>query len=262
MNPVEVIQGDGPVILGLPHGGTHVPADIGMRLNHNGKLLADTDWHITRLYDGLLPSATTVAATFHRYVIDANRDPSGQSLYPGQNTTELCPTSDFDGFPIWLAKPSEDDISARRAAFHAPYHAALAAEVARVKAKHGVAIVYDCHSIRSRIPFLFEGILPTLNIGTDMGKTCDAEIEQATFEIAKASGHTHILNGRFRGGWTTRHYGQPAHGVHAIQMEITQSAYLDAEAPPFFYSQPKAEALRVTLKTILETLEAQAKELA
>ncbi len=262
MNPVETRRGDGPVILGFPHGGTIVPAKIAQHLNDTGRLLEDTDWHIAQLYEGLLPSATTVAATFHRYVIDANRDPAGVSLYPGQNTTGLCPTTDFDGKPIWQSEPKDDDIAARLKKFHVPYHAALAAEVARVKAMHGVAIVYDCHSIRSQIPFLFEGTLPTLNIGTDMGKTCDAKIEQRTFAIAKASGFTHILNGRFRGGWTTRHYGQPATGVHAIQMEITQNAYLETEAQPFTYSEAKSAELRPHLKAILETLEQTAKEIA
>jgi len=262
MTPVEVTRGDGPVILGLPHGGTHVPSKIAQHLNDSGKLLADTDWHIAQLYEGLLPSATRVAATFHRYVIDANRDPHGVSLYPGQNTTGLVPLTDFDGNAIWKNEPREDDIAARLRNFHTPYHVALEAEVARVRARHGVAIVYDCHSIRSQIPFLFDGILPTLNIGTDMGKTCDAKVEQRTFDLAKASGFTHVMNGRFRGGWTTRHYGHPSTGVHAIQMEIAQSAYLDTEALPFAYSEAKGASLRPHLKAILETLERTAKELA
>ena len=154
MTPVEVTRGDGPVILAQPHGGTFVPDDLWARLNGCGRELSDTDWHIGRLYDGLLPGATIVRATFHRYVIDANRDPGGASLYPGQNTTGLCPVTDFDGQPIWTEgqDPSPDEIADRRARFHTPYHAALAAEVERVRARHGVAVVYDCHSIRSVIP--------------------------------------------------------------------------------------------------------------
>ena len=185
MNPVEVRRGSSPVILGLPHTGTHVPADIQDRLNANGKLLADTDWHIHTLYDGLLPGASTVRATFHRYVIDANRDPSGQSLYPGQNTTGLIPLTDFDEKPIWEEgrAPDDGDIATRLAAFHRPYHEALAAEIARVKAEHGVAILYDCHSIRSVVPFLFEGTLPDFNIGTNDGNSCAPEIEQATRDV-------------------------------------------------------------------------------
>lgn len=257
----ETHQGTSPVILAFPHTGTDVPADIWERLNDNGRLLADTDWHIHKLYDGLLPDVTTVRATFHRYVIDANRDPAGISLYPGQNTTGLIPETDFDGKAIWKdgQAPTEADIALRLAGFHAPYHAALAAEIARVKAIHGVAVVYDCHSIRSRIPFLFEGRLPDFNVGTDMGRTCAREIETATFEAcAKAEGYTSILNGRFKGGWTVRHYGRPDTGVHAIQMELAQISHLASEAPPFAYDEDKAARLRVHLKDILHRIAALA----
>lgn len=260
----ETHQGTSPVILAFPHTGTDVPADIWERLNDNGRILADTDWHIERLYAGLLPEATTVRATFHRYVIDANRDPAGVSLYPGQNTTGLVPETDFDGKPIWKdgAAPTEADIAYRLAHFHAPYHAALAAEIERVKAIHGVAILYDCHSIRSLIPFLFEGRLPDFNVGTDMGRTCAKEIETATFEICvRAEGYTSILNGRFKGGWTTRHYGRPETGVHAIQMELAQVSHLATEAPPFALDEAKAERLRIPLKDILNRIEALASTL-
>jgi N-formylglutamate deformylase len=263
MNPLEVIQGDGPVILGQPHGGTFVPEEIKSRLNDNGRLLADTDWHIDKLYADLLPGASVVRATFHRYVIDANRDPSGASLYPGQNTTGLCPLTDFDGEHIWKADAESNahDIAKRIAEFHRPYHAALEREIARVKAKHGIALVYDCHSIRSRIPFLFDGELPALNIGTDNGKTCAPLIESAAHRTASASGFSTVLNGRYRGGWTTRHHGKPETGIHTIQMEIAQSAYLESEAPPWAYSEEKAEHLRRTLKDILQTIADKALEL-
>ena len=261
MIPVEVTPGDSPVILGLPHTGTWLPDDIRARLNARGQVLADTDWHIERLYDGLLPGATTVRATFHRYVIDANRGADDASLYPGQNTTGLVPLTDFDGEAIWLTEPDAADIAHRKAQFHAPYHAALAAEVARVRARHGVAILYDCHSIRSHIPFLFPGTLPDFNVGTNLGTTCDPRIEAAVYDLCVASGRTHVLNGRFKGGWTTRHYGQPATGVHAIQMELAQSTHLSTEVPPFAYDDAKAEALRVTLRAILERLAALAPEI-
>ncbi|THK39154.1 N-formylglutamate deformylase [Ensifer sp. MPMI2T] len=257
----EVHRGASPVILGFPHTGTDVPAPIWERLNDNGRILADTDWHIHDLYEGLLPEATTVRATFHRYVIDANRDPEGVSLYPGQNTTGLVPETDFDGVSIWKEgqAPTEAVIATRLRDFHAPYHAALAAEIERVKAIHGVAVLYDCHSIRSHIPFLFEGKLPDFNIGTDMGKTCAAEIERATVEIAaSAEGYSSILNGRFKGGWTTRHYGRPEIGVHAIQMELAQSTHLATEAPPFSLDSAKAEHLRTHLKAILKRIETTA----
>ncbi|MDS9466462.1 N-formylglutamate deformylase [Paracoccus sp. MBLB3053] len=261
MTPVEIVRGDSPVILGLPHTGTWLPDKIRARLNPRGQVLADTDWHIERLYDGLLPGATTVRATFHRYVIDANRGPDDASLYPGQNTTGLVPLTDFDGEPIWTEEPTEAEIADRKARFHAPYHAALAAEIERVRAKHGVAILYDCHSIRSHIPFLFEGTLPDFNIGTNSGRSCAPAIEAATHEVAAATGRTYVLNGRFKGGWTTRHYGEPGAGVHAIQMELAQSTHLSTETPPFAYDEAKAEALRVTLKDILSKLAALAAEL-
>jgi len=261
VSAVEVHSGDSPVILGLPHTGTYLPDEIRARLNERGRTLADTDWHIHRLYDGLLPGATTVRATFHRYVIDANRGPEDESLYPGQNTTGLVPVTDFDGQPIWTSEPTADEIADRKARFHAPYHAALAAEIQRVRARHGVAILYDCHSIRSVIPFLFEGVLPDFNIGTNSGASCDPRIEAATFELCAATGRSHVLNGRFKGGWTTRHYGQPEQGVHAIQMELAQSTHLVSEALPFAYDDEKAGPLRQTLAEILDRLATLASEL-
>ena len=257
MSFLEITRGESPLVLGLPHTGTHVPSEVAAHLNETGLALADTDWHIERLYDGLVPGVTTVRTRIHRYAIDANRDPSGISLYPGQNTTTLCPTTDFDGRPIYLPgqEPDEPEIARRRAAYHAPYHAALQAELGRVKALHGFAILYDCHSIRSHIPFLFDGTLPDFNIGTNGGTTCAPEIEAAITAIcAGASGYSSVLNGRFKGGWTTRHYGQPANGVHAIQMELAQSAYLTTEAAPWSYDEAKSERLRAPLETILETL--------
>ena len=290
MTLVEVIRGDGPVVLGQPHGGTWLPREVAGALNDTGRALADTDWHIGRLYERLLPGATVVRATFHRYVIDANRPPDGESLYPGQNTTGLVPLTDFDGRPIWDALPDPAEVGRRRAAFHAPYHAALAAELERVRAAHGHAILWDCHSIRSRIPFLFEGRLPDLNIGTDGGTSCAAEVEALVAggcgvpgmtegrarpqggrvsrpprgagrartgpQADREEGFTSILNGRFRGGWTTRHYGRPAEGLHAVQMEIAQSAYLAAEAAPWTYDPAKAEPLRAMLARILSDLAA------
>lgn len=154
MNVFDVIRGDSPIVLGQSHGGTFVPEDILARLNPRGQGLDDTDWHINRLYDGLLDGATVVKSNVHRYVIDANRDPEGVSLYPGQNTTTLVPLTDFDGQAIWEAgqEPSADEIEARRVAYHAPYHAALAEEIARVKARHGVAILYDATRSGPRSP--------------------------------------------------------------------------------------------------------------
>jgi N-formylglutamate deformylase len=255
MMPVEIYQGDSPLVLGLPHTGTYVPKEIFERLTPLGKTLSDTDWHIEKLYDGLVPQATTVRAMFHRYVIDANRDPSGASLYPGQNTTGLVPLTDFDGEPLWINEPSDLEIEERRKNFHAPYHSALVAEMERVRAAHGYVILYDCHSIRSNIPFLFEGTLPDFNIGTNNGATCAPEIEQVAVQLCKkADGYSSVLNGRFKGGWTTRHYGRTEDGFHAIQMELAQSTHLKTETLPFEYDEEKAEYLRLHLKTILEAI--------
>lgn len=262
MNPVEVIRGDVPVILGMPHTGTYVPEDIFARLTPLGQTLGDTDWHIDRLYDGLLPNATIVRANFHRYVIDANRDPSGQSLYPGQNTTGLVPLTDFDGGPLWTEEPDADEIAARLATWHRPYHAALQAEIERLRQRHGAVVLYDCHSIRSEIPFLFEGVLPDFNIGTNNGTTCVPEIEKIIVETCgSAKNLSHVVNGRFKGGWTTRHYGRPQDGVHAIQMELAQKTHLASEELPYDYDPAKAEALRKHLKQALEGLERVATEL-
>lgn len=255
MIPVEVIRGGSPIVLGLPHTGTYVPPEIYGQLNAQGQGLDDTDWHIHRLYEGLLDGATSVRATFHRYVIDANRDPSGVSLYPGQNTTGLVPLTDFDGNDIWSKAPGDAETEERRIAFHAPYHDALQKELDRVRALHGFAILYDCHSIRSNIPFLFDGVLPDFNIGTNMGTTCHPHVEEALVNICNAAkGYTSVLNGRFKGGWATRHYGRPREGLHAIQMEITQSAYLTIEAAPWNYDTTKALRLRERLNQILENL--------
>jgi N-formylglutamate deformylase len=264
MEPVAVLQGDGPVVLGFPHVGTHVPEEIAAGLNDEGRRLRDTDWHVFELYDGLLPGASSVRANFHRYVIDANRDPSGTSLYPGQTTTGLIPVSTFDHAPIWQpgCTPDDAETARRLALYHAPYHAALRAELERVRARHGAAVLFDCHSIRSVIPWMFEGTLPDFNIGTNLGQSCAPAIEQDVFRICAASGRSHVLNGRFRGGWTTRHYGQPARGIHAIQLELTQSSYLAQEEPPFALSAPRLAALRPVLGAMLTAIATRALELA
>lgn len=255
MIPVEIRRGNSPLVLGFPHSGTHVPGEIFAKLTPLGQTLGDTDWHVDRLYEGLLDDVTTVHANFHRYVIDANRDPSGTSLYPGQNTTGLVPMTSFDGEPLWLEEPDDAEIEARRVAWHTPYHAALEAELERVKGIHGVAVLYDCHSIRSHVPFLFEGRLPDFNIGTNEGATCAPEIAAAVTEIcASANGYSSVVNGRFKGGWTTRHYGRPGENMDAIQMELAQSTHLASEELPFAYDEAKAERLRVHLKTILNSV--------
>jgi formiminoglutamase len=253
-----VTEGDGPVLLAQPHGGTEIPDAIAQRLNAQGQARADTDWHIGRLYAGLSGDVSIVNTPIHRYVIDANRDPADESLYPGQNTTSLCPTTTFDGEPIYLPgqMPSADEIQQRQQQYHQPYHDALVEQLQRIHQRHGYVILYDCHSIRSLVPYLFEGRLPDFNIGSNSGNSCDPLVENAVQKQCMAAGdYSTVLNGRFKGGWTTRHYGQPQRGYHAIQMELAQCNYM-SEQTPWSYEDDSADKLRVILRAILANLAA------
>lgn len=262
MTFVTVTPGYSPLVLAQPHGGLIVPDDILADLNANGRALRDTDWRISELYDGLAPDATVVRANFSRYVIDANRAPDDASLYPGQNTTSLVPLHDFDGEPIWSRRPDDAEIARRLQLYHRPYHDALARQIERVRQLHGFAIVYDCHSIRSNIPYLFDGTLPDLNIGTNSGTSCAPSLEAAAVAVCgRTTAYASAINGRFRGGWTTRNYGNPESGVHAIQMEIAQSAYLESEQHPFALSPEKAARLREVLAQVLGAIMAAAGDL-
>jgi formiminoglutamase len=204
--------------------------------------------------------ASIVRTTLSRTVIDVNRDPSGASLYPGKATTELCPTTSFDGEPLYLpgGAPSADAIGARRKEYFDPYHEAVAAQLTRLRAAHPLVVLYDCHSIRSHIPRLFAGKLPNFNIGTFGGASCDARLTQAIEAVCSGSDFSRVTNGRFQGGYTTRHYGQPAQGVHALQMELACRGYLrepeatvDAANWPSAWDEGFAAAMRATLKGVL-----------
>lgn len=250
-------RGGSPLIVSIPHGGTGLPREVEAALRPEMLTLTDTDWHLDRLY-GFAQGydATVLQATLSRYVIDLNRPPDGESLYPGQATTGLCPTTDFDGNPLYRpgAEPDAAEIARRRAAWWAPYHAALEAEIARVRDRHGYALLYDAHSIRSVVPRLFEGTLPDFNIGTNGGASCDPEIEERIVRIcAAAPGYSHVLNGRFKGGWITRRYGRPAEGVHAMQMELAQWRYM-AEEVPFGWREAGAASLGAVLRRLIEAL--------
>ena len=254
---LHVRRSDAPLILAMPHGGTVIPDNLLPTYGSAWHARRDADWHIADLY-ARLAEATVVATDISRSVIDVNRDPSGASLYPGQATTELCPTTDFDGAPLYLHDiPDAVLIERRREAYFAPYHEALATEISRLRARHPRVVVYDCHSIRSVIPRLFDGELPELNIGSNGGTTCAPALVDAV--AAVAAGRSHVVDGRFRGGWTTRHYGRPADGVHAIQMEIAIRAYLREPAVPSPENWPPpydstfAAPLRGTLAQILAT---------
>lgn len=252
----DIAIGNSPLLLAQPHGGIEIPEELYSRLNANGKAMTDTDWHITRLYADLLDDITIVSTPVHRYVIDTNRNPNDESLYPGQNTTGLCPTTTFDGAPIYLdgEEPGEDEIAQRQEQYRQPYHDALTEQLARIKQRHGFAILYDCHSIRSLVPYLFDGKLPDFNIGTNSGASCELEIQSSIENICNNQPeYTSISNGRFKGGWTTRHYGKPETGIHAIQMELAQCNYM-LEQAPWNYQPNLAEKLRVVLKQILTIL--------
>lgn len=250
MSPIEVEPHESPLILSMPHCGTDVPEGIHQRLTDSGRMLHDTDWWIAQLYDFADElEASVVRTRVSRYVIDVNRDPAGHSLYPGQATTELCPTMTFDGEPLYNSgqEPDIDEIDARRRNWFMPYHYALAAEIERVKARHGFALLYDCHSIRSLVPRLFEGELPVFSIGTNNGASCAKELQQAVINSIKSQQQfSHVVNGRFRGGYITRHYGRPDNGVHALQMELAQRAYMQ-ETPPYSFDDARARVVRPVL---------------
>ncbi len=258
MSWLHVERAETPLILAFPHGGTDIPAHLLGGFRSRWWAVRDADWHIRALYEGLA-EATLVWTDMSRSVIDCNRDPSGASLYPGQATTGLCPVETFDGQPLY--REGADPDATERMAWFDPYHAAIAAEIARLRARHPHVVLYDCHSIRSRVPRLFEGELPELNIGTNNATSCDPAL--GALVVAECEGRSHVLDGRFRGGWTTRHYGRPADGVHAIQMEVAMRAYLrepegepdEANWPPSYdsrYAAPLRDQLSRVLGAVLD----------
>lgn len=261
MDWLEVHRGDAPLIVSFPHTGTEIPGDIEAQLVSPWLARKDADWWIHRLYGFARElGATTVRTAISRSVIDVNRDPSGASLYPGQATTELCPTTTFDGEPLYRGPlPDEAEIARRRTTYFEPYHAALAAELQRLREVHGKVVLYEAHSIRSLIPRLFDGPLPNFNLGTNSGASCDSALTTAIEAACDGTAFTRVTNGRFKGGWTTRHYGRPQEGVHAIQMELACRGYMDdpADAPtastwPSPYSELQAAPMRAALIDVLK----------
>lgn len=257
---LKVHSGTAPLLLCMPHTGTDIPAPVEKTLSSPWLARKDTDWWIERLY-GFAPDtgASIVRTTLSRTVIDVNRDPSGASLYPGQATTELCPTTTFDGEALYRAgsAPSAEEIAARRHAYFEPYHSAVRAELTRLLRAHARVVLFDCHSIRSQIPRLFAGTLPHFNIGTFGGASCDARLTQA-IEHSCAGGFSRVTNGRFQGGYTTRHYGRPAEGIHAVQMELACRGYLhepdtavDAGNWPCRWDEAFAAPMRSALERVL-----------
>ena len=255
---VEIQRGTAPLVVSFPHTGTDIPAEIEPGFVSPWLARRDADWWIDQLYDIAADlGATTVRTTISRSAIDVNRDPSGASLYPGQATTELCPTTTFDGEPLYREgqEPDGEEVTRRRALWFDPYHQALAAELDRLRSTHPNVVLYDAHSIRGRIPRLFEGELPQFNIGTFSGASCDRALAEAVEAECAASGLSHVLNGRFKGGWTTRHYGRPVDGVHAIQMELAMRGYMaepETPTPDNWPTQLDPAPLRAPLTRILK----------
>jgi N-formylglutamate deformylase len=254
MDTFTLTRGESPLLLSMPHPGTGLPDEVAAALNERGKAVEDTDWHMRELYafaeQRWKPSI--IEARLSRYVIDLNRDPSGVSLYPGQATTELVPTSTFDGAPIWLVPPDAMEIERRRRLYFAPYHKAMSAEIARIKSAHGYCLLYDCHSIKSVIPRLFPGTLPLMNLGTNSGASAAPAVQAAAEQSMQESGLPHVSNGRFKGGWITRHYGRPADHVHALQMELGLNGYLESESAPWQFSPRIAKPLQDALSTLID----------
>jgi N-formylglutamate deformylase len=258
MELFELTRGSQPLLVSMPHCGTYLPPDIEARLSEAGRQLPDTDWHIPRLYDFLAEmEASVIRATHSRYVVDLNRPPDGKPLYPGASNTELCPISSFAEEPLYLERqgPSEDEVGARLEGMWRPYHAALAAELRAIRERHGIALLWDAHSIRSRVPRFFEGRLPDLNLGSGDGMAAApglTDILTAVGREAEVLGFTHALNGRFKGGYITRHYGDPAGGIHAVQLELSQITYMDEDLP-FDFRDDLAEKVRPVLAGLLQT---------
>ena len=249
----HLTRGQAPILVSFSHSGTYVPPDIAARMTEVAKTVPDTDWHVPKLYAFLdAMGASRLEATHSRYVTDLNRPPDDQELYTGQKKTGLVPSETFAGERIYLEarSPTDDEILARQK-YWVPFHDALAQELKRLKAIHGSIILWDAHSIASQVPSLFEGRLPDLNLGTFNGKSCDKDLAEATFEAAKASGYSSVLNGRFQGGYITRHYGAPKKGVHAIQLEMAQSIYMD-EGPTCAFRPDLATKVTTTIRNMIK----------
>jgi N-formylglutamate deformylase len=246
--------GNTPLLISVPHLGTSLPANLKETLTEVGESVCDTDWHLDQLYDFAIPSgASMISATVSRYIIDLNRPPDGASLYPGQTTTGLAPLETFRGEPVYLpgAEPDEAEIQRRVECYWKPYHEALAQQIQAIKKKHGFVLLWDAHSINSELPRLFDGILPDLNFGTFGGKSAAPAISEALGEVAAQSQYSWVMNGRFKGGYITRNYGDPANDVHAVQLEMSQRIYMD-EYAPFNYRQDLARSVQPLLERLLD----------
>lgn len=249
-------RGEAPLLVSLPHTGRRMPVELKAPLQERALLLEDTDWHLDQLYAFARELGGSVLVPhYSRYVIDLNRPPGDSPMYAGANNTGLVPTRSFAGEPLYRdgREPDQPETARRLERFWRPYHAALGAELARIRAAHGYAMLWDGHSIKSRLPWLFDGKLPDLNLGTARGTSCDASLAIALRSLLESqAGFTHVVDGRFTGGYITRQYGRPAEGVHAVQLEMCWSCYM-VEAPPYTVDPARAAALIPVLRRLLET---------
>jgi len=258
-------QGCTPLLVSMPHVGTEIPADQHERYAPRALAFEDTDWHLERLYGEIAKrlGASLIVPRYSRYLIDLNRPPDDTPMYPGAANTELCPTRFFTSEPLYAPgrAPDAAEVERRRETYWRPYHDALQAELDRLREVHGVALLFDAHSIKSELPWLFEGQLPALNLGTVDGRACDPELQQRLVAVlAGQDAQSHVVNGRFKGGYITRHYGQPAQGQHAVQLEMCWRCYMDEAKPPVDgYDEARAARIQPLLETLLATLQAWAR---
>ena len=256
-DPCTLTTGTIPLLVSFPHAGTDIPQSIASRMTPAALLRADTDWHLPQLYAFVRQmGASTLVPGYSRYVIDLNRPPTDTNLYPGQDSTRLVPIDTFRKEPLYLhgEEPDAIEIDARRATYWRPYHDALRAELARLRAEHGIAVLWDAHSIASVLPRFFEGKLADLNLGTADGAACAPTLQAAVEGVLAAqSAYTHVTNGRFKGGYITREYGRPADGVHALQMEMCHATYMD-ETAPFGYRADLAARVQPLLHRMLDAV--------
>lgn len=258
----EFRPGTSPLLVSVPHAGTGLPAGMRERLNDAAKDLPDTDWMVDRLYDFAADlGAGMLVARAARLVVDLNRPADDQPLYDASQTslmTGVVPLQCFSGSPVYLPgqEPTAIEIASRLEYYWQPYHQQLGAALERIREQHGYAIVLDAHSIRSRVPLLFEGVLPELNLGSNNGRSAAPDLLQAATASLGAGNRSLVVDGRFKGGYITRHYGRPAHNIHALQLEVAQRGYLDEateQAPPA-WSPDRAHALQLQLRNLVETL--------
>jgi N-formylglutamate deformylase len=250
-------RGTAPLLVSLPHVGTRLPDELRGRLVERAALVEDTDWHLERVYAfvrGL--GASLLVPRLSRYVIDLNRPPENAPMYPGANNTELCPTRFFSGDALYREgeSPGDAEVQQRLARCWQPYHDALRAELERLRALHGHAVLFDGHSIRTELPWLFEGRLPDLNLGTASGASCAPSLRDALAAVLAAqTRYTQVVDGRFKGGYITRRYGQPESGVHAVQLEMGWRCYMD-EAPPWAFDETRAAQVAPLLRQLVEAM--------